>query len=106
MDILFDLKLSNNEVVNDVYFLLYQRPIKSGKGSILMWVNDSLRWFDNDDEELLNLNIVDAELIKVYDQQTGTDVTEFYMMYLKSSSNLSNTMSAAPIARDIVRLEN
>ncbi|MED3912871.1 hypothetical protein P4597_27710 [Peribacillus simplex] len=106
MNILFDLKLNNNEVLNGVYFLQYQRPIKSGKGSILMWGNDSLRCFNKNDEEMLNLNINDAELIKAYDQQTGMDVTEFYVRYLNASSSLSNPMSAAPIARDIVRLEN
>lgn len=107
MDILFDLKLSNNEELNGVYFLQYQRPIRGGKGSsIIMWSNDRLRCFNKNDEEVLNLNVNNAELIKAYDQQTGTDVTEFYMMYLKSSSNLRNPMSVAPIARDTVRMEN
>lgn len=108
MRLLFDFKLTNGDVLEGVYFIQYQIPIRGGIGSrIVAYANDSLKCFKGNDE-IFNINLLESELVKAYEEETGADVTEQFILLASSMSNLSNPFSLSnrsPLAREVVVLD-
>lgn len=108
MNLLFDFNLSDGEVLEGVHFIQYQIPIRGGVGSsILMYANDSLKCFKGNDE-VVNLKLDELELVKAYDEQTGADITEQFILMASAMSNLSSPLSMSnksPLAREVVVLD-
>jgi hypothetical protein len=106
MEVLFDLKLENGEVLEGVYFVEYEKPIKSGKHSgVLTWAKSRLSCFNKDGEEILGKNINNAILIRAYDKETGEDIMDFYNFFITAQMNLTNGIIARfPLAREVVKL--
>lgn len=109
MSTLYDVKLQNGELLQGVYFIQYQKPIRVGKGnSIVMWANDSIRCFDKVGNELKNFNFIGALITKIYDQETGIDLTETYSWFVGAQEGLyrGNPMyDRNPFVREVVRVE-
>ena len=74
MKVLFDLKLENGEVLEGVYFAE---------------AKNHLSCFYKDGEEVLNKNINNAVLIRVYDSETGKDITDYYKFFINAQINLN-----------------
>ncbi|PLR72239.1 hypothetical protein [Bacillus sp. UMB0728] len=108
MDVLFDMKLTSGEVITGVYFLQYQRPVKSGRGSILIWANDCIRAFDSADKEIKGRDFEEAELIKAYDKDNGTDITDYFKQFAKDVSNFQvRPMTDRNIfAREVLKVDS
>lgn len=108
MNLLFDFKLPDGDVLEGVYFIQYQVPIRGGIGSsILMYANESLKCFKGNDE-VVNLKLDELELVKAYDEETGTDITEQLILLASAMSNLFNPFSMSnksPLAREVVVLD-
>lgn len=107
MEVLFDLKLENGEVLEGVYFVEYEKPIKSGKHSgVLTWAKSHLCCFNKDGREILDKNINNAVLIRAYDKETREDITDFYKFFITAQMNLKGgTPTGHPLAREIVKLD-
>ncbi|MEB5480865.1 hypothetical protein P8825_14965 [Shouchella clausii] len=105
MDVLFDIKLKNGETLEGVYFLQYQQAIRIGKENhIIMWANHSLKCF-KDNEEIKNIDLIDAVMVKAYDQETGTDLTEYYNMMHRTISGFGSPMHAKNLfAREVIEM--
>lgn len=107
MSLLFDFKLTNGDVLEGVYFIQYQIPIRGGIGSrIVAYANDSLKCFKGN-EEVFNINLLESELVKAYEEETGTDVTEQFITLATAMGNISNPFSMSnkiPLAREVIVL--
>lgn len=109
MNVVFDIKKADGEVLEGIHFTQYERPIRGGHGNlVLMYAPDSTVHCYKGEEELLGVSLDNSELIKAYDQDTGADVTEAYNFFIKAATNLQSPLSFGfrfPLAK-LVRLES
>jgi hypothetical protein len=87
MKLSFDIKTTDGQEIKDCYFVTYKRYFKCGN-SILSDAIDSVRCFDKNNQEIINLNLADATITRVVDEETMKDVTDIagYLLSLKTMS--------------------
>lgn len=87
-NLLYDVKLSNGEVVEGCYFVKYKVPIK-GKGSLVAYyVDKCIKVFDRFGNEIVDKNFDDFVVIKVYDENTHNELTDDILKKYTDYTNL------------------
>lgn len=107
MNVLYDIELSNGDKLECVYFNEYHKPIRSGKGAVLMWVSDHLKCFDEYDKEITGKDFTHSIITAIYDQETREDITDTYSIILENKAKLNSRdgmFGRIPFAREVVRL--
>lgn len=99
MELLFNIQQEDGQIVEGVYFISYDIPVRGAKGSpILMYWPSHIKAFNWNDEEL-NININNSNIIKVYNQETKEDYTEILTAKFKRMSGFLNRSGSFPFAR-------
>ena len=101
MSVLFDVKTLDGNIIEGVYFIQYMRPIRGGKSnSILTWAYSDLECFKADGSGIPGIDLTETEFIRAYDEETGTDLTEYYKIFVDSTMSHRN-----PFVREVIKLE-
>ena len=76
MKLLYDLKLKNGEIINECYFVGNKIPVYSGRKALITYWTDSIDCLSKSGKEIEGKNFINAEIIKIFDEDTNTDVTD------------------------------
>lgn len=104
MSILYDIELSNGEIINGCYFIKYLKPIRSGKNHILMYIPYSLEAF-NKNHKRLSFDITNINITKIYDEDSGEDLTKLFINKHKQVEKLYEYSLPFPIWRKQVLMD-
>ncbi|MNR35642.1 hypothetical protein D3C85_1535040 [compost metagenome] len=104
MEIVYDIKLNNGELLEGCYFIEQQRKVKNGLGHTLVILPESMKCY-RDETEVLDRDFNNAEVLKIYDKISGNDVTEMIFGKVGAVSNMLGYNVPFPIPRGRVVLE-
>ncbi|MGG3890310.1 hypothetical protein [Metabacillus fastidiosus] len=104
MEIVYDIKLNNDELIEGCYFIEQQRKVKNGLGQTMIILPEALKCFIGE-SEVLNKDFTNAEVLKIYDSNSGNDITEMITDKIETVSIKLGYNVPFPIPRERVILE-
>lgn len=77
IELLFDIETETGENINGCYFIKYQKPIIGFGNNILNYIDHSIKCFDGENNQEINVNLSKRfNIKKIYDKHTNIDYTQ------------------------------
>lgn len=102
--IVYDITLQSGQQIKGCYFVEYRKPVKSGFGCVLAYVNDCVKCFNQYDEEVQGVCLNGATINKIYDIHTGEDYTDILLTEIAKVEQKLGYAICFPYVRKIVIL--
>lgn len=108
MKLLYDIALKNGQKLEGCYFIKYEQPVYSGRSSnkkiILAYVPSYMSCLIGENE-VKDIDFIDAEITKIYEEDTNIDCTDELIEKYKEIATMLGYYPDFPIPRQIIRLE-